>query len=372
MANHHDISNPTEYKFSARERFVSSITAFLAMALVGLISIKTIGIQGFPYLVASMGASSVLLFAEPHSPLSQPWPLVGGHLISSIIGVFCLLNIPEPVLAAAAAVSLSIAGMHAARCLHPPGGAVALATVLGGQQVADLGFTFVIFPVMVNTLVMLAAAMLLNNTLPGRHYPAKGRLKDQADSDCQFGITKKFRGKKLRSALSSQQESVRVSEKQLSKLCKSSAVPINQVRLMDICCEQFMSLEVVVIRENTLLKQAWRELQNRSIKAAPVVDDQNRLRGIITLTGLAEGFMEKVSVIPPTETAEQQINHLNKTPVSRIMTTSAITVHAKSRIGDALPLFLERKICYLPVVEGNDTVVGMLAETDLLALFQSN
>ena len=85
-------------------------------------------------VVASMGASAVLLFAVPHGPLSQPWALIGGHMVSAFIGVSCATLVPDTITAAALAVGLAIGAMHLLRCIHPPGGATALAAVVSGPS----------------------------------------------------------------------------------------------------------------------------------------------------------------------------------------------------------------------------------------------
>ncbi len=127
------------------------------------------------FIVASMGASAVLVFAAPHAALSQPWPVLGGNLISAAIGVTCASNIADPALAASAAVGLAIVAMYYLRCLHPPGGATALIAVIGGESVHSLGYGFVLFPVLANTLGLLLVGLAFNALIPWRRYP-HGRL----------------------------------------------------------------------------------------------------------------------------------------------------------------------------------------------------
>jgi CBS domain-containing membrane protein len=236
---------------------------------------------------------------------------------------------------------------------------------------------FVVFPVMVNTILMLTAAWLLNNALPGRRYPARSRTR-QEDSDGWAKLGYGLSGEDLRSAVSSLEEFVDVSEEQLTRLYKATVVQMRKRQLGEIRCEQIMSRDVVSVYEHTPLLQAWGELQNRSIKALPVVDQQNRLVGIITQTDLAKVFMEKLSQSSNTESVEQKLYQLQQTqqsqqtPVGLLMTTPVTAVNADSHIVDALPLFVERKIHHLPVVERNRVVVGMLTRTDLLALLQQN
>jgi CBS domain-containing membrane protein len=87
------------------------------------------GAGGHYWMVASLGASAVLVFGMPSSPLSQPWAVLGGNALSVLVGVACAALVPDPSVAAALAVSLAVLVMVPLRCLHPPGAAVALFVV---------------------------------------------------------------------------------------------------------------------------------------------------------------------------------------------------------------------------------------------------
>lgn len=159
-------------KISHTERLLSGLGAFLGIYLVNLSSHVFLSGNDAMFLVASMGASAVLLFAVPHSPLAQPWSLVGGHIVSALVGVSCALSIDDDFIAAAAAVSLAITLMHYLRCIHPPGGATALTAVTGGASVHELGYQYVLTPILINTLIILAVAIAFNAMFPWRRYPA--------------------------------------------------------------------------------------------------------------------------------------------------------------------------------------------------------
>jgi len=124
-------------------------------------------------LIGSFGASAVLLYGAPRSPLAQPRNLIGGHAASALIGVsaWLLLGALLPWLAAALAVSTAIAMMHLTRTLHPPGGATALIAVIGSEQVHAMGYLFVLIPVTLGALLMLLVALLVNNLSSTRRYP---------------------------------------------------------------------------------------------------------------------------------------------------------------------------------------------------------
>ena len=157
---------------SHTERLVSALGGTLVIASIFLISRATLGPAATLLIVPSMGASAVLLFAVPHGALSQPWNVFGGHVLSAITGVSCAMLFSNEIIAASAAVGIAIGIMHYLRCIHPPGGATALAAVIGGEATQALGYQFVITPVLINTLVMLAVAVAFNLAFPWRRYPA--------------------------------------------------------------------------------------------------------------------------------------------------------------------------------------------------------
>lgn len=153
------------------EKWVSAAGGLAGLTGVMLISQTQLGAAGSVGLVASMGASAVLSFAVPHGPLSQPWAVLGGHLVSAGVGVACTKLIPDPTLAGPVAVALAIGAMHYLRCIHPPGGATALSAVVGGETVHQLGFQYVMTPVLLNAIVILVVAVVFNYPFRWRRYP---------------------------------------------------------------------------------------------------------------------------------------------------------------------------------------------------------
>lgn len=154
------------------EIFWSWIGASMGMGLLAMIGSLWFGSRNLPWLIGSFGASAVLLYGAPRSPLAQPRNLVCGHAISALIGVVCWhLFHSAPPLAQAMAVATSIAAMHFTRTLHPPGGATALIATLGVPEITHLGFWYVIMPATVGPLVLLFVALVVNNLPRTRRYP---------------------------------------------------------------------------------------------------------------------------------------------------------------------------------------------------------
>jgi len=156
---------------SMAEKIVASIGGFIGITLIGLISFEFTGASGAALIVPSMGASAVLVFAIPHGKLSQPWALIGGNLISAIVGVSCYKLVPDIYIAGGLAVGLAIAMMHLFNCIHPPGGATALAAVIGGPAINSLGYEYVLTPILLNVIIIFMIAVLFNNFFPWRRYP---------------------------------------------------------------------------------------------------------------------------------------------------------------------------------------------------------
>ena len=157
---------------SPAEIFWSWLGSFLGIAAVAYINYGFLEGTDLLLLIGSFGASAVLIYGAIKSPLAQPRNLLGGHVISALIGVtaFKMLD-PHLWLAAALAVSVSIAVMHATKTLHPPGGATALIAVISGPKVTNLGYLYALMPVAAGALIMLAVALLVNNLAPRRRYP---------------------------------------------------------------------------------------------------------------------------------------------------------------------------------------------------------
>jgi len=154
------------------EVFWSWLGGFLGISAVGGMQMSWVSPSEGTMLIGSFGASAILLYGVPTSPLAQPRNLLGGHVISALIGVLCVTLMPDPLwLSAALAVSVSLAVMHLTRTVHPPGGASALIAVIGGPKIHALGFLYALAPVGLGALIMLAVALLTNNLAKARRYP---------------------------------------------------------------------------------------------------------------------------------------------------------------------------------------------------------
>ena len=160
-----------------REKFWSFIGAFTGIGLIAFIQSKYLLETENMFLIGSFGASSVLVFGAIQSPLAQPRNVIGGQVISALIGVTIAKFIPDIIwLTAPLAVATSIIAMQFTKTLHPPGGATALIAIIGTENIKNLGYFYVLSPVLSGSLTLLVVALIFNNMTKHRSYPANGRL----------------------------------------------------------------------------------------------------------------------------------------------------------------------------------------------------
>ncbi len=157
------IFRANSYPFKHIEGFMSGLGGFIGIfSIYYICSIYIYNEMTALFIIASMGSSAVLLFAAPHSSLTQPWNVLGGHLIAGFIGVTCAKYFSTELIAAAASVGISITAMYYARCIHPPAGATTIFAVIGGPTVHQLGYKLLVTPVLINVIIILIVSELFN------------------------------------------------------------------------------------------------------------------------------------------------------------------------------------------------------------------
>jgi len=156
-----------------KEHFWAFLGSFVGLGSIAYLQYGSLAPTDYIFLIGSFGASCVLVYGVIQSPLAQPRNLVGGHLISAIVGVTVQKLFPDLLwIAAPLAVSLSIVMMQITKTLHPPGGATALIAVTGSPAILKLGYWYVVTPVLLGSLILLAVALIFNNMTENRQYPS--------------------------------------------------------------------------------------------------------------------------------------------------------------------------------------------------------
>jgi CBS domain-containing membrane protein len=341
-----------------REIWVSCLGVFLGLvATEGLCRLLP---GGGPALVASMGASALLAFALPSSPLAQPWALVGGNLVSALVGLGCALVFPHVGLAAGLAVALSIAAMFLLRCLHPPGGALAMAMVLPAAAVPH-DLVFILGPVLANAVLLALLADAYNRRLRrGRFQPPPAVPAAHHTADPLPGERIGFSPGDLDRALDEHGELLDVRRDDLLAIFRSAEWHAYHRRFGQIRCLDIMARDVVRVQEYAPLTEVWALLARHKVKALPVVDADNRLRGIVTVHDILLGRQGHAFV------PSLPVRH-GREPVCEVMTADVRAVTPAQSIADLAGLFSDGGLHHLPVIDGERRVVGMISQSDLVA-----
>ena len=355
-----------------REKLIAAVSAFIGILFTGILS-SSLGHSAMPLMIASMGASTVLLFAAPHTPMAQPWSFVGGHMLSAAIGIACFKFIPSPFFAAALAVALASFVMHWLHCLHPPGGATALAMVLGGPELQALGYGALLSPVGLNVLVLLIIALSVNNMFPGRRYPmlphAAGE-KAAPPSALTFGRAVLTR-EDIETALKDMNAYIDVTEEDLEEIYARASLHHMRQRMGEVTCGAIMARDVVTAERNDKIETVWETMCQRKLKGVPVVDGDKRVVGMVTIVD----FLKRVDQPPARPGLLGRLRSLlhrttglsvgKAETIGEIMSAPVMTAREDTHIVSLIPLFSEHNIHHVPIVDREGRVQGMVTQTDL-------
>jgi CBS domain-containing membrane protein len=365
---------PAPLQTSTTERLRSCVGALLGLSLTGFICTHAMG-GGMrsPLLIAPMGASAVLLFGVPSSPLAQPWSIVGGNIVAALIGVTCVQWIANPLLAAGTAAALAIGAMFALRCLHPPSGAVALTTVLGGPAVIASGYHFVLMPVALNSVILMLAAIAFNNaTRRAYPHPQQPRSNVHHTADSKPSERMGIHREDLDAVLRQYNQVLDVSRDDLEGLFQKAEMRAYHRRFGEISCADIMSRDVIAVQFGTTLQEAWTELRRHDIRVLPVIDPVRRVIGMISDVD----FMNHADLHVHSE-LESRFRRFISRPTSmhtdrpevvgQIMRPGVRTVGETTHIVELVPLMADAGIRHVAVVDAQQRLCGIIAQSDLVA-----
>lgn len=358
---------PQQTSITHRERILSGFGGIGAILAATWLTHLFIGPVTAPFMLAAMGASTVLLLGAPHSPFSQPWSFIGGHMVSAAIGVTCAMEIHNVYLSAGLAVGLSILAMYYLRCLHPPGGATALLSVIGDQRIHSMGYHFILMPVFINVAILLGAALLINRLVLRRHYPYHPSFAGkEAGHGKELHVRPGLSRDDLHEALREMNSYIDVSEEDLERIFSLAMLHTYRREIGDLSLKDIMTHEVVTITPGTSLGDAWELLRKRHIRGVPVVDDARHLVGILTIAD----FLKMTDWhMCHSIRARIKLMFTRKSVYSaaQIMTTPVTVASEDMHLTEAFKIFAESGINHLPVVSSHGKLVGILTRLDLLA-----
>jgi CBS domain-containing membrane protein len=353
---------------SLKGKFLSVIASFSAILIVALVTQQLSIGTAYPILVASMGASAVILFIIPHSPLAQPWPFVGGQLVSAIIGVACT-QFTDTAIASACAVSGSILAMLLLRCLHPPGAATAMAPILAGHPISSLGYGFVLMPVGLNVIIMLVMAIAINRWLLRHEYPTvSGNKNAIVKPTQQTGIS----DQDLKQALENMDTFMDVSAGDLRKLLTYAEAHSFKRFKGNITCADIMVRDMPAVEYGTEVEEAWNIMHKQKLKSMPVIDRARRVIGIITWND----FFKFINLSAYESFQDKFRAFIRRTPdvstdkpesVGHMMTTSVTVLPETTHIVDLVALMSTKGFRQIPIVNSENRLVGMVYQANLIA-----
>jgi len=353
---------------SLKGKFLSVIASFSAILIVALVTQQLSIGTAYPILVASMGASAVILFIIPHSPLAQPWPFVGGQLVSAIIGVACT-QFTDTAIASACAVGGSILAMLLLRCLHPPGAATAMAPILAGHPISSLGYGFVLMPVGLNVIIMLVMAIAINRWLLRHEYPTvSGNKNAIVKPTQQTGIS----DQDLKQALENMDTFMDVSAGDLRKLLTYAEAHSFKRFKGNITCADIMVRDMPAVEYGTEVEEAWNIMHKQKLKSMPVIDRARRVIGIITWND----FFKFINLSAYESFQDKFRAFIRRTPdvstdkpesVGHMMTTSVTVLPETTHIVDLVALMSTEGFRQIPIVNSENRLVGMVYQANLIA-----
>lgn len=321
--------------------------------LVGVLLLEAL-LSGLPLqseshlLLAPAGASAVILYSLPHSPLGQPWALIGGLGVSAMAGLLCGHFIPWSWAAIACAVALSIWLMAALHCLHPPGGAMAIVMA----SLPQAGWGGALSSVSWNICGLLLGAMLMNNLLKQRRYPQCA-----AATGSSITVIPRARSgiehEDLQYACERIDSYLDVSEADLVRIY-NLAVDNAFRRHSTTCCADLMTRQVIAVERQTTIADAWRILRQRQLKSLPVIDLERKVIGVLSLEDFLQPELVGVT--------------LGDGAIDEIMSTQFFTVTETDDISIVARLLIE---CHhphaVPVIAADGQLAGILSQTDIVA-----
>lgn len=357
---------------SFAERFRSSLGALIGIFVTGFVSKLAVGENSaLPSLIAPMGASAVLLFAVPSSPLAQPWSILGGNAIAAIVGVSAAAMSNNPFVASATAIGVAIALMMTCRCVHPPSGAVALTAVLGGSAIHDLGFYYVLWPVGLNSMLLLGVAIVFNK-LAGRSYPHRASSATVARETGDFSLPPRagFSSADLDAVLEEYDQLLEVDRDDLEVILRQAEIRSYGRRAGLATCATIMKRNVVAIAPDAPIGETLVLLRAHRIKALPVTDESARVVGIVTQTDLLEKAVWTGR--GPRLTVRQRANlslsrgRAPKGSVEDIMTTRFESAKPDMPLADVVRIMVQTELHHLPVVDTDGKLAGIVSQSDLV------
>jgi len=340
---------PAPSRLPLGERVYSALGGFTGLLVTGLVMRIWLGSsEQVPLLIAPIGASTVLVFGVPASPLAQPWSVIGGNFVAAVVGVAAARAVPDLTVAGALAVACTIALTSLLRCLHPPAGAVALTAVIGGSAVTQAGYRFALLPVLLNSLLLVGIGLAFN-ALARRSYPHVAALPvsthGTADAPPEFRVG--FTESDIARAVAQLGTPLDVEQADLMALFRHVEEAAHRRLRGEIFCAEIMSRDLVTIHPDDSSELAVERLREHALRVLPIVDEHGVLHGALDLATAAGTRGKKIRELP---------------------SISFELVRQDTPISGLFPLLSRGHAREALVVDGESKLLGIVTQTDLLAI----
>ncbi len=323
------------------------------------------------YLVAPFGASAVLLFAVPNSPLAQPWSAVVGNTVAALVGVAVCMTIADPVLRIALAVALALVATMLCRAVHPPAGAVAMTAAMNPDAIDALGFWFALSPIAAGTvsLVILAAiyARLTGRRYPFRQFddPTPHGTNDRAPLE-RLGLSED----ELTLILERYRQSFNLGVEDLARLIGAAELQAATHNTGPLTAQDVMSRDPVSVSPSTSLSDVADLFRHHRFTSLPVVAENGQFQGIIFQIHLINRARDDAMQLDRgfRPALKRLLDRDRALPVRAgdIMKSSGPRATPRTPIGALLAMMADGDVDAVPVLE-HGRVTGIVTRTDLIA-----
>jgi CBS domain-containing membrane protein len=355
------------------EALRAGVGALIGLGVAGLLVLSpAVDLRLGLYLIAPFGATSVLIFAVPNSPLAQPWSAVVGNTLAAVVGVAVVQVVEDPALRIALSVSLSIMALSLARAVHPPAGAVAMTAVMNPDAIHELGFRFALAPVALGSALLVAIAILYAH-LTGRRYPFRHFDDESAHHTADHPAVERLglSEEELTDILRRYRQSLNLGVEDLARLIGAAEMQAASHQADPLTAADIMSRDLVTVHPDTPLSEVADLFRLHAFTSLPVVDEHDRFQGVIFQLHLIRRAREDALHLKLGFAAAMArlVDPRRATPVraSDIMATGSPRVAPTTPVSALLPLLAENESDAVPVMTQDRTIVGIVTQSDLIA-----
>lgn len=346
--------------------------ALVGLAVTGLFLLSpAIDLELGLYLVAPFGASSVLLFAVPNSPLAQPWSAIVGNTVAALVGVAVCMVVADPALRVALAVGLAITATILCRAVHPPAGAVAMTAAMSPEAIDHLGFWFALAPIAVGTSILVLLATVYAR-ITGRHYPfrqfddpSKHLTEDRNPAE-RLGLSEE----ELTGILERYRHSFNLGVEDLARLIGAAELQAATHATGPLSAQDIMSRDLITVGPEARLGKVAELFRKHRFTSLPVVGADARFLGVIFQIHLiGQARDDALRLRRGYFSALGRLLDRGGTKTVRagdIMDTTGPRAETNTPVGALLPMMADGDVDAVPVLDGG-RIVGIVTRTDLIA-----